>query len=807
MHVIMCFRTRLLIRDQCLPPRCLRHRGVGGATRGCGRRRLCPQPLLASSKPDVKDTTSIISEMNEWTKVVTFDTHSSRNTKYIVSEGTSLPEVFFDFWKAVSGAIDQHRATPENRSFRKVLMFVAPFCEELRDYETMEHAHQLLQQSACDGGCQDFGTYITHSHYHPNYRHRPKPKQSRMASRHSPHPAFSIDVVYRKGGLKSLASIRDSSEEAEARQGTRVKSTPARTAPLRADPSPEDRKKSEIARKIRQEEWAAKTRSSLEHAYGMAASYGREEAEHGVGSSMWAHQHVLAGRGVPESSVEILQATQEWLTEVLKDAAASDAAAATLKAEEAATAEAGDGKKKQSPPTAAATTTSPPPSSALAAVMSAGKGRPLYSRTGTGGGLDTERSTSFSPPTAAEAIAAAAAAALEEEEAAAAAGGARGAAARMTTTTTTTSGRTSSSVASRTASATAVPDAHLSSESGSDENENREQQQQQQSTQPRHHTPSVRFRAATTTVAGGIKQAFAHAAELVTVHHHREESRPAAAAAASGDGGDSDAGASGSQDISVEAQLLETREEDNVNGGVAVEELAAETEGQGGDEEASGKAAEPPLLPGKELVKRMKNISQYVVARSKTAEEAYSDTWEVVMEMADRAASRGCDVPTEDYTSSSAPCYGALLVTPDLATYSSDTFLRFQETLNRGLKHLPMEHDISVEAFHPEAVSDASPLDHRFTRSPFPTLHVCYHGLREEGTALNPRVAAASERRRKKKKKPAASKGLGSLSSSSSSSPGATPSNSSSGSSRGGGRRRTDQSGDGASTGGEAERQ
>ncbi|CAB1116868.1 unnamed protein product [Ectocarpus sp. CCAP 1310/34] len=380
---------------------------------------------------------------------------------------------------------------------------------------------------------------------------------------------------------------------------------------------------------------------------------------------------------------------------------------------------------------------------------------------------------------------------------------------------------TSASVASRTASATAVPDAHRSSDSGSDENDNREQQQQQQqqqqSTQPRHHTPSVRFRAATTTVAGGIKQAFALATELVTVRHHREESRPAAAAAASGGGGDSDAGASGSKDISVEAQRWETREEDNVNGGVAVEKLkklAAETEGQGGDEEASAEAAKPPLLPGKELVKRMKNISQYIVTRSKTAEEAYSDTWEVVMEMADRAASRGCDVPTEDYTSSSAPCYGALLVTPDIATYSSDTFLRFQakvETLNRGLKHLPMEHDISVEAFHPEAVSDASPLDHRFTRSPYPTLHVCYHGLREKGTALNPRVAAAPERRRKKKKKPAASNGLGSLSSSSSSSD-ATPSNSSSSSSsssssRGGGRRRTDQSGDGASTGGQAERQ
>lgn len=50
-------------------------------------------------------------------------------SQYIVSEGTSLPEVFFDFWKAVSAAIDEHRATRENRSFRKVLMFVAPFCE------------------------------------------------------------------------------------------------------------------------------------------------------------------------------------------------------------------------------------------------------------------------------------------------------------------------------------------------------------------------------------------------------------------------------------------------------------------------------------------------------------------------------------------------------------------------------------------------------------------------------------------------------------------------------------------------------
>lgn len=47
----------------------------------------------------------------------------------MVSAGTSLPEVFFDFWKAVSNAVDEHRATGQDRSFRKVVMFVAPFCE------------------------------------------------------------------------------------------------------------------------------------------------------------------------------------------------------------------------------------------------------------------------------------------------------------------------------------------------------------------------------------------------------------------------------------------------------------------------------------------------------------------------------------------------------------------------------------------------------------------------------------------------------------------------------------------------------
>lgn len=49
--------------------------------------------------------------------------------QYYVSSGTSIPEVLFDFWKVVSEMMDEHRATREELSFRRLVMFVAPFCE------------------------------------------------------------------------------------------------------------------------------------------------------------------------------------------------------------------------------------------------------------------------------------------------------------------------------------------------------------------------------------------------------------------------------------------------------------------------------------------------------------------------------------------------------------------------------------------------------------------------------------------------------------------------------------------------------
>lgn len=68
-----------------------------------------------------------------------------------------------------------------------------------------------------------------------------------------------------------------------------------------------------------------------------------------------------------------------------------------------------------------------------------------------------------------------------------------------------------------------------------------------------------------------------------------------------------------------------------------------------------------------------------------------------------------------------------------------------------------MEHDISVEAFHPEAVSEATPLDHRFTRSPYPTLHVCYHGIRDPDNGDTAAPAASAAVRRSKKGRAAGS--------------------------------------------------
>ncbi|CAM9443455.1 unnamed protein product [Choristocarpus tenellus] len=85
-----------------------------------------------------------------------------------------------------------------------------------------------------------------------------------------------------------------------------------------------------------------------------------------------------------------------------------------------------------------------------------------------------------------------------------------------------------------------------------------------------------------------------------------------------------------------------------VPGGNAPPEPMMGTAG-GGDREEMGARRRIPergVLRGKKLVQQMKNVAQYVVVRSTTAEEAYADLWEAAMEIATKATEAGCGVPT-----------------------------------------------------------------------------------------------------------------------------------------------------------------
>lgn len=149
---------------------------------------------------DTAEVASVIEKMDSWISCITPDGHSKRNVRYTVSEGTTLTEVFADFWKSVSQCVDEHRAAGEYEPFRLLHMVVAPFCPALEDYDTMQKADQLFAHCASAGGCEEFGRPITVLHYHPNFRGS-KPEASRQSFRHSPFPAFSLNVFYKAGGL------------------------------------------------------------------------------------------------------------------------------------------------------------------------------------------------------------------------------------------------------------------------------------------------------------------------------------------------------------------------------------------------------------------------------------------------------------------------------------------------------------------------------------------------------------------------------------------------------------------------------
>ncbi|CAM9484483.1 unnamed protein product, partial [Discosporangium mesarthrocarpum] len=633
-----------------------------------------PLPLQASSKSDLKDASFIIAEMDKWSDLVTPEAYVRRNVEYKISTGTTLPEVLFDFWKAITECIDLHRKTGETSSLRKLVMFVAPYAEDLQDYHIMEQVNVLLGRCTRNGGCVDLGKAITLLHYHPNFLNTAKPDTPRRALRHAPYPSFSLDVFYRAGGLRDFATVRSLADG----------QYPATTPPGPRADTPMEGRSQEARRK--NEEWAARARQSLEGVYTKAASYGMEDEVGGI-KTQYANQ-VQRG-GVPESSQEILENTQAWLKRVLKEAEEQDQA---------------DSKQANPNPQQQAED----PSLAEGSVADPQD---------QGAGAEVPRVAG---------------------EGASVAGG-------------------SNSVKSKAG----------AGEAGAVEDLAKGKRLVQRMGSVSH----------VAVLCSSKKPVLFHFFFLPVMSHFpssllsflsflppflfcfdqitfilvwvRVRVRVAALWSCTAEV------CQRSGTVNLNPNIHFTWYKAYLRTYVKISRTRGECSGLAGSRRRQSKKSDgvlcnsmakyvnpPPPLPPTPTpfptppppptctpTPLSTQISQFVVARSKTAEEAYGDVWEAVTEITKKALDAGCDVATEDYSESVTPCYSSVIVIPDFATFSADTFSRFQETLNRALTELPMTHKVRAEVFHPEAVSKTSMLDHPYLRSPYPTIHMSYLGV------------------------------------------------------------------------------
>ncbi|CAM9220998.1 unnamed protein product [Chrysoparadoxa australica] len=406
---------------------------LGGISRNqaVSRRQGDTRLRARPTKSELVGTEGVIEAMQQWSKCI-MPERNSRQLRYVVSTGTTVPEVIADFWKSVSEVIDDQRATKKDQPFRQLRMFVAPFCPALLDYGTFLKVEQFFAQCDLDSGCKDFGSPITLLHYHPNYENTAGSSKSMF--RHAPYPAFSLNVFYAHGG-KSNSPL----DAYEPR--TKVVTS------LSPKPRSKDKKKADI------KQWAKNTRTGLEQLYNSSAHAGVvEKVEKGD----------VDHTEVPESSAQVLKETQRWVGSALRKA-----------------------KEEQNAP-----------------------------------------------------------------------------------------------------------------------------------------------------------------------------------------------------------------------------------------------------FPGTDLVKRLGNVSQYIITRSHRAEDVLADVWEAVVELVERAQDAGCDVNFEGPYHPETPCYSAVLVAPDYSTFQAGAFKRFGRSLRQGLQLLPVDDDISIHVFHPELVSDTAD-NHSFRRSPYPTIHIVYEGYKD----------------------------------------------------------------------------
>ncbi|KAG5189354.1 hypothetical protein JKP88DRAFT_353126 [Tribonema minus] len=294
---------------------------------------------LRAANPDhevKEDLQGVRNAMENWvSSSMAPEGHSKRHLVHMISEGTTLPAVLADFWHAVGSCVDKQRLAPEDRSFRRLHILTAPFCEPLRSYKTMAILDRLLERAAAEGGCQHFMPATDHDgvtvyHNHPRFRNTPPPTVKAYAVRHSPYPSFSLAAHYKAGGgaqarwplppagqeppldsmmqqpLRRLAP-RPMQPDRSATAGSNSAGgggggsggTPQRS-------KPEGRRGKKQAPRP-DKEWAPRVRVALESAYAKAAVSASDDKVEPRGAA-------------PATSVAVLQATMEWVARVLQEA-------------------------------------------------------------------------------------------------------------------------------------------------------------------------------------------------------------------------------------------------------------------------------------------------------------------------------------------------------------------------------------------------------------------------------------------------------------------------------------------------------
>lgn len=100
---------------------------------------------------------SVRDAMEKWMVRARIDA-SGRRGPVIVSQASTLPSLLAEFWQQVAKIVTSQRRLAKTQQMNQALMFVAPDCPELQEYDMFSLLTQHLSWNAREAGCLDFGS-------------------------------------------------------------------------------------------------------------------------------------------------------------------------------------------------------------------------------------------------------------------------------------------------------------------------------------------------------------------------------------------------------------------------------------------------------------------------------------------------------------------------------------------------------------------------------------------------------------------------------------------------------------------------